>query len=238
MALATGFLKEMHGVLGDCVIVHRGNLVFIKKRPNKSKNPPTELAIAKKASFGLAGKIAGKISSIEEIKHFWKGNQEKNQTRYNRLFQANHCQFNLEEFTGKIVLSEGDGLEMVNPSIEFEESGLQINCDLFESGDEKKREAAKYVRAAGIIISKNPIAVGCAEYDLMKFITDKHQIEKGEKFSAAVKYLGGEMNRFKTYTDKKAFAVLITVDAEWNLTDISKTFESAAYRTRSKIIDL
>ena len=226
MALATGFLKEMHGVLGDCAIMHRGNKVFVKCRPNKSKKPPTEMALAKKASFGLAGKIAGNISSIEEIKHFWKGNPEKNQTGYNRMFQANHCQFNLEDFSGKVVLSDGYGLEVVNPSIEIEEAGLLINCDSFESVDVKKREAAKYVRAAGIIILKSPTVTGCAEYELMQFQTKDCRIEKGEKFSAEVKYLGGDGVKFQTFAIKKAFAVLISVDSEMNLTDISKTIES------------
>ena len=230
MALATGFLKEMHGVLGDCVIAHRGKKVFIKKRPEKSKKPLTELAMAKKARFGLAGKIAGKISSIEDIKHFWKSDPEKNQTGYNRLFHANHGQFNKEDLSGKIVLSEGDGLEVLNPSIEIEEAGVHIKCDLFESVDVKKREAAKYARAAGIIILKSPNLPGCADFEVMKFQTKNCLIENGEEFSAEVKYLGGDGVKFLTFAIKKAFAVLIAVDGEMNLADISKTFESETKR--------
>ena len=62
MALALGFMKEMAGVLGDVSIMHIGKKAFIRKRPKKSKNPPTELALAKRAKFGLGGKIAGTIS--------------------------------------------------------------------------------------------------------------------------------------------------------------------------------
>ena len=47
MAIAMGLMKEMSGVLGNVVIVHRGKKVFIKNRPKKSKNPPTELSLAK-----------------------------------------------------------------------------------------------------------------------------------------------------------------------------------------------
>ena len=231
MALATGFLKEMHGVLGDYEIMHRGNKVFVKCRPNKSKNPPTELALAKKANFGLAGKIAGNISSIEEIKYFWKGNPERNHTAYNRMFHANHCQFNLEDFSGKVVLSEEYGLEVLNPSIVIEESGLVIKCNSFESKDVKKREAAKYVRAAGIIILKRPYVPGCADYEVMKFQTKNCLIENGKEFSSEVKYLGGDGVKFQTFAIKKAFAVLIAVDGEMKLADISKTFESETKRT-------
>jgi hypothetical protein len=226
MALATGLMKDLYGILGDSAIVHRGNKVFLRKRPGKSKNPPTELAQLKKAQFGFAGKIAGKISSINEIKQFWKGDPAKNNTGYNRLFQANHCQFNIEDFSGRIVLSEGYGLEVGNPLIEIVETGLEIKCDFFESADAEKEAAAKYIRATGIIVMKNPGLKGAPEYDFMTFRTEAIPKIRGEKFSAEVKYLGGNLLRFRDYKVKKAFAVFITCNEEWELTDISKTFES------------
>jgi hypothetical protein len=226
MALATGFMKDLYGVLGESAIVHRGNKVFLRKRPGKSTKPPTELAQSKKARFGLAGKIAGKISSINEIKQFWKGDPVKNNTGYNRLFQANHCQFNIEDFSGKIVLSEGYGLEVVNPLIELGETGPVIKCDSFESADAGKEAAAKYIRATGIIVMKNPGAKDAPEYDFMIFMTKEIPKIKEEKFSAEVKYLGGDFVKFQDYAVKKAFAVFITCNEEWELTDISKTVES------------
>ena len=230
MALARGFMKDLYGVLGESAIVHRGNKVFLRKRPNKSKNPPTELALLKKAKFGLAGKIAGKISSINEIKQFWKGDPEKNNTGYNRLFQANHCQFDIEDFSGKIVLSEGYGLEVVNPLIEIGETGGVIKCDAFASADAGKEAAAKYIRATGIIVMKNPGLKGAPEYDFMTFKTKEIPKIRGTKFSAEVKYLGGDLIKFQDYKIKKAFAVFITCNGEWELMDISKTFESGINR--------
>ena len=232
MALATGFMKELYGVLGESAIVHRGNKVFLRKRPNKSKNPPTELAQLKKAKFGLAGKIAGKISSIDEIKQFWKGDPVKNNTGYNRLFQANHCQFNIEDFSGKIVLSEGYGLEVGNPLIELGESGPEIKCDSFGSADSGKEASAKYIKATGIIVMKNPGLKGAPEYDFMTFKTKEIPKIRGEKFSAEVVYLGGDLIKFQDYAVKKAFAVFITCNEEWELTDISKTVESEINRNR------
>ena len=226
MALAMGLMKEMSGVLGNIVVVHRGKKVFLKRRPERSKKPPTELALEKRAKFGLGGKIAGKISSLDEIKQFWKADPEKNNTGYNRLFHANHGQFDVENFSGKIILSEGGGLEVVNPLVKIEEWGLAISCDSFKSADAKKRVPAKFIRASGIIIMRNPITDGAKDYDFMTFRTDVSAVLEGEKFSAEVKYLGGDLIRFNDYAVKKVFAVFITCSGEWELTDISGTVES------------
>jgi hypothetical protein len=106
MALEHGFMEEMSGVLGKVVIVHRGKKTFIKNRPKRSVNPLTELGMSKREKFALGGKIAGAISSIIEIKQLWAGNPEKNQTGYNWMFIANHGKINIEDLTGKIVVSD------------------------------------------------------------------------------------------------------------------------------------
>src|SRR5664279_1564789 len=151
MALAHGFMQEMSGVLGNVVIVYSGKKTFIKNRPKRSQNPLTELAMSKREKFGLGGKIASAISSIIEIKQFWAGNPEKNQTGYNRMFIANHGKLNIEDLTGKIVVSDAAGLEVLNPSIELGDAGVEISCDRFESKDINKQKATAKIMAAGII---------------------------------------------------------------------------------------
>jgi hypothetical protein len=227
MAIAMGLMQEMAGVLGNVVIVHRGKKVFIKRRPKKSKKPPTELALEKRAKFGLGGKIAGTISSIYEIKQLWKPDPEKNQTGYNKIFIANHGQLNIEDLTGKIVLSEGGGLEVLNPSIEIGLSVVQVDCDSFESTNIDKREETKKIMAAGIIVLINPIDGDPApKYQLMKFQTETVTMEKGGKFSARVQYKGGDLVKFQSYGLKKAFGVFVTMDGKYNPIDISETIES------------
>jgi len=227
MAEAHGFMKEMTGVLGDVSIMHRGKKAFIRKRPGKSKNPPTELALAKRAMFGLGGKIAGTISSIYEIKQLWKGDPEKNQTGYNKIFQANHGKLNMEDLTGKIVLSEWGGLEVLNALLELGHSGVEIDCDSFESRDTETRVATKKIKGAGIIVLINPLLGDpYPKYQLMIFETKTVAMEEGGKFSERVKYKGGDLVKFQSYGLKKAFGVFVTMDGEYNPIDISGTIES------------
>jgi hypothetical protein len=231
MAEAHGFMKEMSGVLGDVSIMHIGKKTFIRRRPKKSKKPPTELALAKRAKFGLGGKIAGTISSIYEIKQLWKGDPEKNQSGYNKIFQANHDQLNIEDLTGKIVLSEGGGLEVLNASLELGHSGVQIDCDSFERRVNETREATKKIKAAGIIVLINPIAGDpFPKYQLMTFETETVTMEKGGKFSTRVTYKGGDLVKFQAYGLKKAFGVFVTMDGMYNPIDISETIESKLFR--------
>ncbi|MDR3611871.1 MAG: hypothetical protein P4L27_14975 [Ignavibacteriaceae bacterium] len=227
MALAHGLMQEMSGVLGDVVIVHRGKKTFIKKRPEKSKNPLTELAMEKREKFALGGKIAGAISSIIEVKKLWAPNPEENQTSYNRMFIANHGQFNIEDLTGKIVVSDVAGLEILNPTIELGNSGVEISCDWYESKDINKREAATIIMAAGIIALINPAEEDKQNpYQFMTFKTEMFPIDENGKFSAKVEYPGGDLMKFQAYQSKKAFGVFVTLDEGSNPIDISETFES------------
>jgi hypothetical protein len=231
MALAHGFMEEMSGVLGNVVIVHRGKKTFIKKRPKRSKNPLTELAMSKRVKFALVGKIASAISSIMEIKQLWAGNPEKNLTGYNRMFIANHGQLNIEDLTGKIVVSDAAGLEVLNPTIELENSGVQISCNRFESKDINKRESAVKIMAAGIIALINPAEEEKhAKYQIITFKTEGLPIDGRGKFSANVKYLGGDLTKFQAYQLKKGFGVFVTLDEENNPIDISETVESRMWR--------
>jgi hypothetical protein len=227
MALAIGFMQEMAGVLGDVVIVHRGNKTFIKKRPKRSQKPLTEMALAKREKFGLGGKIASKIASIYEINKLWAPDPDKNLTGYNRMFQANHGKFNIVDLSGKIEMSDGGGLEVLNASIKIRDNGVQIYCDSFSSRDTIKREAAKKIIATGIIVLINPKeGENCPKYQIMTFKSEYFPIDNEGKFTAMYKYNGGDMEKFSWYQLKKAFGVFVTMDAELNPIDISKTIES------------
>ena len=100
---------------------------------------------------------------MHEIKQLWVGDPEKNQTGYKRMFITNHGYFNIEDLTGKIVVSDAAGLEVLNPSYELENSGVQISCNRFESKDINKQEAAPKIIAIGIIVLINPAEVGCIQ---------------------------------------------------------------------------
>jgi hypothetical protein len=220
----------MSGVLGNVVIVHRGKKTFIKKRPKRSENPLTELAMSKREKFALGGKIASAISSIIEVKQLWAGDPEKNQTGYNRMFISNHGKLNKDDLTGNVAVSDAAGLEILNPSIELGNAGVEITCDWFASKDINKQKATAKIMAAGIIALIKPLVDSHSPYQVMTFKTEALPIDESGKFSTKVEYLLGDLAKFKAFQLKKAFGVFVTLDEELNPIDISETIESRMWR--------
>jgi hypothetical protein len=133
------------------------------------------------------------------------------------------------------VVSDGAGLEVLNPSIELDNSGVQIRCDRFESKDIYNQVTATKIMAAGIIVLINPTDVNRhSKYQIMKFKTDAFPIDESGKFSANFKYFAGDVTKFQSYQLKKAFGVFITLDEEENPIDISETVESGVWRELMK----
>jgi hypothetical protein len=143
------------------------------------------------------------------------------------MFIANHRKLNIEDLTGKVVVSDVAGLEVLNPSIELGNAEVQISCYRFESKDIYNQVKAVKIMAAGIIVLINPAEVEKhSKYQIMTFKTVAFPIDRSGKFSANVKYLGGDVTKFQAYQLKKAFGVFITLDEQDNLIDISETIES------------
>jgi hypothetical protein len=88
-------------------------------------------------------------------------------------------------------LSEGGGLEVLNASLEIGHSGVQIDCDSFGSRNTDTREAAKKIKAAGIIVLINPIGGDpYPKYQLMTFETETVTMEKEESFQQGLHIKG------------------------------------------------
>jgi hypothetical protein len=226
MVRIKGPFENCSGVLGDVVFVRRGGETFARKRPSKSKNPPTEAALEKEASFGLAGRIASAITSFNEIKHFWEHYRTGNQTSYNAIFKANYNQLNIMDLTGRIILSKLEGLEGMDPNITLSETGLFIECNLPDNRNASHWNEAKFIISAGVILLIKPKGASMPEYEIMKFKTKKCQIDKVRKIFAENEYTGKDLMKFQSYAIKKAFGVVITMDEEERVLEISKTITS------------
>jgi hypothetical protein len=212
MAQLTGIFDGLSGRVGNIVYVRRGGKTFVKRLPSKRKTPYTELELSKHSIFGLVCKIAGRICQVEELKHFWKPVRSKNQSSSNRIFKANYNQFDIEKFEGFIYLSPELGFYLNEPLLKICRSGLQIECDPITNSDFDYNNKAKYFIAAGIILLKSPKQEDYPEYDIISFKSEKILINPDSLIDIKIELKGAELNKWKGYSIKKAFATLITID--------------------------
>jgi hypothetical protein len=212
MALIKGLFQGISGKVGQVVFVTKGSSTYGRRLPRKRESPYSEEELAKQARFALTGRIASRICQIEELKHFWKPIRSQNRSSYNRIFKANHKQFDIKKFKGFVFLSSEWGFNLNEHSIKICKPGLQIACDPLINSDVDYKRKAKYIIAAGIIILKSPIKENYPEYQIISFKSEKILFSRDSFIDMKIVFKGEELKIWNGYAVKKAFATLITID--------------------------
>jgi hypothetical protein len=214
MARVTGFLENFSGRIGNVIIVHRGNKTYVKSRPAKREKITDPYQIAHNAKFGLTGKIASRINSIEELKYFWKERYKK-QSSFHKIFNHIFQYFGPNETPEKVYLlpelfygfSPGEAL------IKIDKTGLLIESNPL-STEQGYLNNAEYIIAAGVILLENPTGSVDPKHEVIAFKSEKSPIEISAPIAITVPIDGAELDIFMNYSLKRVFAVLITLDAE------------------------
>jgi hypothetical protein len=215
MAQMAGLFQGITGRVGEIVYYQRGGKTFIRRRPRKRGNPPSEQEKARQAQFAITGRIAREISMIDELKYFWKPIRSKNQTNYNLIVKANYNKIDTENLKGSIILSPDFGFSLTKKSISIGNSEILMTCDpLITSGINYYERKAKYIVAAGVILMKNPQKEDLPGYDIISFRSKRNLFSINSKIRIVVP-MGGVFNDiFRKYSIKKVFTVFIVLDKE------------------------
>jgi hypothetical protein len=226
MARVTGFLESMSGKIGNIVIVHRGNKTFIQRRPGKREKKPTPEQVRVMDIFSLAGKIARSICSIDELKYFWPYTRWNNRSSYVRLFKANYNQLDIEDLSGGITLTDLFGFDLIEPSINIGEDGITLEAGISRYTGLDNNKELKDIIAAGVIILKSPSEEWMPKYDLLAFKSEKKLFKTEKRITFPCLFKGEDLGKFTSYSIKKAFMVLITLDKDGNPLLYSRTFSN------------
>src|ERR1035437_4701376 len=105
MATLEGIFGPISGRLGDCVFRNKGGKTIIAARPRKRTSPKNASEIENEKKFGLTGKIAKSINSVEIIKQFWQPTARKNPSCYQPIFKKNYGWLNVENLEGIAFLT-------------------------------------------------------------------------------------------------------------------------------------
>jgi hypothetical protein len=214
MAFVSGIFDTISGRVGDIVYRHKNGKTIAARRPTKRSTAPSLIEIAQQTRFGIMGKIAGTINSMEVLKYFWKGVTERNHSAYNKIFKENYRRLNIENLTGFILIVPMGGFNLTEGSLKLNESDIVIQCKELGKHSEFNLKKEKYVIVAGIIILKNPKIEDIPLYNVLPFKTKKNLLYPEEYLSLSIELRGSELCLFESYSIKTVTAVFITLDEE------------------------
>ena len=224
MAILEGIFGPISGRLGDCVFRNRGGKTIIAALPRKRSSPKNAAEIENEKKFGLTGKIAKSINSVEIIKQFWQPTARKNQSCYQAIFKKNYGWLNVENLGGHTFLTPDFGFNLTNPAIYPAKTNVLIECEVL--GDHSKFDTSveKYVAAAGIIVFKDPLTEGAPMYESLGFKSNNYLLYPSEYLCLSVKLTQEQLLKFERYSIKRVFAVFVTLDESGRAIQYSEIF--------------
>jgi hypothetical protein len=199
------------GLIGTLVFKRRKGANFISTQPAKRSSLPGAAEIAFRSKFALTGKVASKINSIQVVKDLWPRSAGR-ASKFNDIFHANYETINTAQNLGSVKVVPGAGFPTVNPVLTAGVSGIQLATDALGVNLGIDTSVEKYIVAAGIIVLQTPSVEGINPLEIIAFKTSQHNLDLINPVDCAVEFTAETLATYQNYTDRKAFACLITLD--------------------------
>ena len=199
------------GLIGTLVFRRRKGANFISRQPAHRSSLPGAAEIAFRSKFALAGKVASKINSIEVVKDLWPKSAGR-ASKFNDIFHANYETINTAQNLGSVKVVPGTGFPTANPVLTAGVSGIQLATDALGVNIEIDTSIEKFIVAAGVVVLQTPSVEGIKPLEILAFKTVQHNLDLINPVDCAVEFTGEPLSDYQNYTDRKAFACLITLD--------------------------
>ena len=213
------------GLLGTLVFRRRkgGNIIALQPTPRSSPLKDNEVGLRSK--FGLAGKIASKINSIQVVKDVWPKNTGKG-SKCNEILKVNYDLINSAENPGSVTVGPLFGFNTINPVLTAGVSGVHLVTDALGVNVGIDTSVEKFIVAAGIIILQTPTLENLPQTQVMSFKSIQHNLDLINEIDHTVEFNGELLSMYQSYTIRKVFACLITLDDTGKAVRYSSTVHS------------
>ncbi|MDR3667468.1 MAG: hypothetical protein P4L35_11555 [Ignavibacteriaceae bacterium] len=224
--LVDQILGSASGLVGS-KLVFRNNVSanIIAKRPKKRTSPPSAAELAFRAKFALAGKVARAINSIAILKGVWPHNS-KGLSKFNEIFQANYKLINSVANFGTVNVAPAFGFGTANPVVTADATSVHLVTDPLGVNVGIDTSVEKIVVAVGIVVLLTPIAEGTPATSVIAFKTLQGNLDLINNVDLTANLSGSELTMYESYTDRKVFACLLTVDDSGKAVRFSSTVHS------------
>jgi|ERR1035438_2610151 hypothetical protein len=217
---------EVTGAVGHVVFKHRAGDNYIAMRAEKQKICTDPVVLARRAKFALAGKIAKAINSLALLKSAWPQVVDKKLSQFNEIFQANYDLIGSVANVGSITVAPVLGFTLTNPHVTNLVDGVQIQTDALGVGIGVDTDIEKYLVAAGVVLLQSPTVEGLPQTLIIPFKTTQQNLDLINPVNLTVQLMGTELFEYESYTTKRAFTCLITLNDNGQLVKASRSVHS------------
>ena len=204
-------LGNASGLIGNLVFRIRKGANFISRQPSHRSSPlePNEVAIRSK--FGLTVKVASGINSIKELKDCWPKSTGR-ASKCNLIFKANYKIINSVANLGSVAVVPTFGFNTVNAVLTAGVAGIHLETDALGVGIGIDTSIEKFIVAAGVVVLQTPTLEDIDAIQVIAFKTQQHNLDLINPLDLTVNFAGGGLTMYESYTDRKVFACLVTLD--------------------------
>src|ERR1035437_8129726 len=218
-------LGDPSGTLGNMVFRIRKGADFIAKRPSPRSTAANNSELAFRGKFGLTGKIAQGINSVDVLKEVWPTSTGR-ASKFNGIFKANYKLINSAENPGSAIVAPVFGFNAANAVLTAGASGIHLVTDALGVNIGVDTGVEKFLVAAGIVVLNNPTLENIATNQVIPFKSNQHNLDLINPVDLTADFSGGTLAMYESYTDKKVFACLVTLDENGKAVHYSSTFNS------------
>ena len=204
-------LGNASGLIGTLVFKVRKGANFISRKPSHRSSPLTPEEIAFRNKFGLAGKVASGINSIKELKDCWPKSTGR-ASKCNMIFKANYKILNSAENLGSVAVVPTFGFNTVNAVLTAEAAGIHLATDALGVDVGIDTSIEKNILAAGVVVLQTPTLEDIDAIQIIAFKTTQHSLNLITEVDLSATFTGGELTMYQSYTSRKVFACLVTLD--------------------------
>jgi len=211
------------GAVGQVLFREHDGNIYIGTRP-KSFMPGNNIpAVNRRKRFGLTGKFAKAVNSIDKLKIVWDAVTPNNISPYNGIFKANYSNVTPDTVSDTALLSPGIGFNAdVNTAV-IDNTGIQITLNALGADTDIDPVTETTIVMAAVVSCKDTLDTNLKPNYFLAFKSAPLATNLLNPLSFSIRFDDQESTYFDKYTSHKTFLACVTLDANGKPVHYSST---------------
>ncbi len=210
--LKKAVLGNPSGIVGQVLFRDRGGDVYMSTRP-KSFMPGTDsLAVDRRNRFGITGKLAKAINSIDKLKIVWDEATPNNISPYNGIFKANYINVTPTDVSDTALMAPGFGFDAVATTVTVSDSEIEVVLSPLGADSGINLAVEKTILMAAVVFCKDTTDPNLKPNFCLAFKSGEQILNLSNPLTFNVALTSMEATYFDKYTTHKTFIAFVTLD--------------------------